>query len=181
MSTQVLSAPISSLSLLLVQTQAERCKAVTTEQLASAHLYLDIAKSGYLFQGFSGGMKLPPTPSSIGPPLNCSSDSFQSFQNLIDWWVMARPWNWVTFQGQMLKMACLKIHGSKCQGGSGGIFLTLCVQFCLVLYIYIYILGIDISTIPRWNQEVISDDMFKSIFLYGQFRILDKISLKYVP
>ena len=43
--TQVLSAPISSLSLLLVQTQG-------------AHLYLDIAKSGYLFHGYSSGMCL---------------------------------------------------------------------------------------------------------------------------
>ena len=27
------------------------------EQLTCAHLYLDIAKSGYLFRGFSGGVK----------------------------------------------------------------------------------------------------------------------------
>ena len=49
MSTQALSAPICSLSLLLVQTQAARWKAATPEQLTGAHLYLDIAKSGYLF------------------------------------------------------------------------------------------------------------------------------------
>ena len=59
-STQVLWAPISSLSLLIVQTQAARWKAATPEQLAGAHLYLDIAKSGYLFQGCSGGMQLMP-------------------------------------------------------------------------------------------------------------------------
>ena len=47
--TQALSARISPLSLLLVQTQAARWKAATTEQLIGAHLYLDIAKSGYLF------------------------------------------------------------------------------------------------------------------------------------
>ena len=47
---------ISSLSLLLVQTQVARWKAANTEQLTSAHLYLDIAKSGYLFRGFSSGM-----------------------------------------------------------------------------------------------------------------------------
>ena len=52
-STQALSAPISSLSLLLVQTQVARWKAATTEQLTGAHLYIDIAKSGYLFHGFS--------------------------------------------------------------------------------------------------------------------------------
>ena len=40
---------ISSLSLLLVQTQAARWKAATSEQLTGAHLYQDIAKSGYLF------------------------------------------------------------------------------------------------------------------------------------
>ena len=43
MSTQALSAPISSLSLLLVQTQAARWKAATPEQLTGAHLYLDIS------------------------------------------------------------------------------------------------------------------------------------------
>ena len=42
-STQALSAPISSLSLLLVQTQAARWKAATPDQLTGAHLYLDIA------------------------------------------------------------------------------------------------------------------------------------------
>ena len=38
---QALSAPISSLSLLLVQTQAARWKAATPEQLTCAHLYID--------------------------------------------------------------------------------------------------------------------------------------------
>ena len=47
---------ISSLSLLLVQTQAARWKAATPEQLTGAHLYFGIAKSGYLFHGYSGGM-----------------------------------------------------------------------------------------------------------------------------
>ena len=37
------------LSLLLVQTQVARWKAATPEQLTSAHLYIDIVKSGYLF------------------------------------------------------------------------------------------------------------------------------------
>ena len=41
MSTQTLSAPISPLSLLLVQTQAARWKAATPEQLTGAHLYID--------------------------------------------------------------------------------------------------------------------------------------------
>ena len=41
--TQALSAPISSLSLLLVQTQAARWKAASPDQLTGAHLYLDIA------------------------------------------------------------------------------------------------------------------------------------------
>ena len=35
---------------------AWRWKAAATEQLTSVHLYLNIAKSGYLFHGFSGGM-----------------------------------------------------------------------------------------------------------------------------
>ena len=48
--------PYQLLSLLLVQTQAVRWKAVTPGQLTGAHLYLDITKSGYLFYGFSGGM-----------------------------------------------------------------------------------------------------------------------------
>ena len=56
MSTQALSAPISSLSLLLVQTQAARSKAATPEQLTSAHLYLDMAKSGYLFHAVGNVM-----------------------------------------------------------------------------------------------------------------------------
>ena len=38
-----LSAPISSLSLLLVQTQAARWKAATPELLTGAHLYLDMS------------------------------------------------------------------------------------------------------------------------------------------
>ena len=42
-STQALSAPISSLSLLLVQTQTARWKAATPDQLPGAHLYLNIA------------------------------------------------------------------------------------------------------------------------------------------
>ena len=49
---------ISSLSLLHVQTQAARWKAATPEQLTGAHLYLDIAKSGYLCYGFSNGMPI---------------------------------------------------------------------------------------------------------------------------
>ena len=49
---------ISSLSLLLVQTQAARWKAATLEQLIGAHLYLDIAKSGYPFHGYPGGMTI---------------------------------------------------------------------------------------------------------------------------
>ena len=48
---------ISSLSLLLVQTQAARWKAAALEQLNDAHLYLDIARSGYLFHGYSSGMR----------------------------------------------------------------------------------------------------------------------------
>ena len=48
---------ISSLSLLLQQTQAARWKAAAPEQLTGAHLYLDIAKSGYLVHGVSRGMK----------------------------------------------------------------------------------------------------------------------------
>ena len=47
---------ISSLSLLLVQTQAARWKAATPEQLAGAHLYLDIAKSGCLFHAVGNVM-----------------------------------------------------------------------------------------------------------------------------
>ena len=56
MSTQALSAPISFLSLLLVQTPVAIWKGAATEQLTGAHLYLDIAKSGYLFHGYSSGM-----------------------------------------------------------------------------------------------------------------------------
>ena len=40
---QALSAPISSLPLLLVQTQAARWKAARPDQLAGARLYLVIA------------------------------------------------------------------------------------------------------------------------------------------
>ena len=58
MSTQALSAPISSLSLLLVQTQVARWKAATPDQLTGAHLYLDIAKSGYLCHAVGNVMKL---------------------------------------------------------------------------------------------------------------------------
>ena len=56
MSTQALSATIGSLSLLLVQTQVARWKEANPEQLTDAHLYLDIAKSDYLFHGYSSGM-----------------------------------------------------------------------------------------------------------------------------
>ena len=54
MSTQALSAPISSLSMLLVQTQAARRNAAAPEQLTGAHLYL--AESDNFFYGYSGGM-----------------------------------------------------------------------------------------------------------------------------
>ena len=47
---------ISSLSLLLVQTQGASWKAAAPQQLTGSHLYLDIANSGYLFHGYSGGM-----------------------------------------------------------------------------------------------------------------------------
>ena len=56
MNTQALSAPNSSLSVLLVQTQAARLKAATPEQLNGAHLYLDIAKSGYIFHAVGNVM-----------------------------------------------------------------------------------------------------------------------------
>ena len=56
MSTQVSSAPICSLALLLVQTQVAIWKADAPKQVTDAHLYLDIAKSGYPLQGYSGGM-----------------------------------------------------------------------------------------------------------------------------
>ena len=49
------TAFISFLSMLLVQTQAARWKAATA---TGAHLYLDIAKSGYLFHSFSRGMRI---------------------------------------------------------------------------------------------------------------------------
>ena len=58
MSECALSASISSLSLLLVHTQAVRWKAAAPEQLTCAHLYLDIAKSGYHFHDSTGGMKM---------------------------------------------------------------------------------------------------------------------------
>ena len=47
-----------ALSLLLVQTQAARWKAATPEQLTGAHLYLDIAKSGYLFHAVGNVMHI---------------------------------------------------------------------------------------------------------------------------
>ena len=50
------TGPISSLSLLLVQTKVTRWKAAAPEQLTGTHLYLVIAKSGYLFHGHSNGM-----------------------------------------------------------------------------------------------------------------------------
>ena len=42
--------------MLLVQTQAARWKPATPEQLNGAHLYLDIAKSGYLFHAVGNVM-----------------------------------------------------------------------------------------------------------------------------
>ena len=51
-------APIGSLSLALVQTLVARWKAVNSEQLPGAHLYIDMANSGYLHHGDSGGMDL---------------------------------------------------------------------------------------------------------------------------
>ena len=53
-STQAFSAPISSLSVLLVHTQAARWKAATPEQLTGAKLYLD--KSDFLFHAFANVM-----------------------------------------------------------------------------------------------------------------------------
>ena len=51
-----LISSVSLLLLLLVQTQAAKWKAAAPEQLTCAHLYIDIAKSGSLFHGYSGGM-----------------------------------------------------------------------------------------------------------------------------
>ena len=61
MSTQALSAPISSLSLLLVQTQVARWKAATPEQLTGSNLYLDISK--------------------VRLPLSCSLECYEPFSN----------------------------------------------------------------------------------------------------
>ena len=52
---------ISSYQLLITAActnTAARWKADAPEQLTGAHLYLDIAKSGYLFHGYAGGMKV---------------------------------------------------------------------------------------------------------------------------
>ena len=55
---------ISSYQLLITaactKTQAARWKAATPEQLTGAHLYLDIAKSGYLFRAVGNVMKILP-------------------------------------------------------------------------------------------------------------------------
>ena len=56
LSEQALSAPISYLSLLLVQTQVARWKAAAPDQLNGSHFYINIAKSGYFFHGYSSGM-----------------------------------------------------------------------------------------------------------------------------
>ena len=56
-SFQVFKFKFSSLLLLLVQTQAARWKAATPEQLTGAQLYLDIAKSGYLFHAVGNVMR----------------------------------------------------------------------------------------------------------------------------
>ena len=69
---------ISSLSLLLVQTQAERWKATALEQLTGVHLYKDISKSGHLFHGFSSGMRTGidsqvPTPGITKPTFSATS------------------------------------------------------------------------------------------------------------
>ena len=102
MSTHALSTPtcISSLSLLLVQTQAARWKAVAPEQLTGTHLYLDIPKSGYLFHGYSGGKvtsvqfwqwcspsTLPPRGDNHGPCHVTSIPSYSKNDNkfLIDY------------------------------------------------------------------------------------------------
>ena len=53
MSTQ---AFISSFQLLSTPTRTAIWKAAAPEQVTGAHLYLDIAKSGYPFHGYSGGM-----------------------------------------------------------------------------------------------------------------------------
>ena len=47
---------IRCLSPVRVQTQLGGWKAAAPEQLAGAHLYIDIAYSGYLVHGYSGGM-----------------------------------------------------------------------------------------------------------------------------
>ena len=56
-STQTLSAPNSSVSLQFVQTQVAKWKETTPEQLTGAQLYLDIAKSGYLFHAVGNVME----------------------------------------------------------------------------------------------------------------------------
>ena len=56
MSTQALSVPISSLSLLLVQTQVARWKAATPEQLTDVHLYIDTDKFGFFFHAVGNVM-----------------------------------------------------------------------------------------------------------------------------
>ena len=57
--TDVKQMPIWTI-IIIVQTHAAIWKAATQEQLAGAHLYLHIAKSGYDFLGYSGGMSSVP-------------------------------------------------------------------------------------------------------------------------
>ena len=114
--TQVLSAHISSLSLFLVQTQAARWRAAAQEQLTGAHLYLDIAKSGYFFHGYSSNMTY------VFIYLNCIFANLQiDCDSAIDWFTVncmkANPYKF-----QFLVISSERIE-QKCLGNENGITL----------------------------------------------------------
>ena len=95
MSTQDLSVPISSLPLLLVQTQAARWKAAAPEQLTGAYLYLNIDKSGYLFHGFSNGLDarlewyIHPRITQIDSHINVTK---------VSKWIRIDEYNWIRIE-----------------------------------------------------------------------------------
>ena len=129
MSTQALSAPIRSLSLLLVQTHAARWKSATPEQLTGAHLYLDIAKSGYLFH-------------VIGNVMWCHIVGGQCGTN-IKWRRNLCATPFITFQSR------LKYHMS-C------VYICICIYTypCAYMPMYMYFPFSNIICSPVWKLQI---------------------------
>ena len=104
MSTQALLAPISSLSLLLVQTQAARWNAAGPEQLTGAHLCLDIVTPlSWLFRWYDFGHQ---NGGNAGPAFHV----FNVSSLYVDGKILAWEWVQCTIETTRLAWDVIELH-----------------------------------------------------------------------